>query len=443
MHRLLIALIFLAVAGCQGETARPTPTGKGSVRMINALDNAPDVTFLIEEQALQTVPVRQGSGFARWDDFSYVFNFETSVIGELQSRRIASREVKLEADRDYTLLLTGSFDGPSVTVWDNPERVFDGTESVFEARIAHLSPTAGPVDFYVLPASSTPAPGAERGTLDFGDTLDPIDIEEGDYVLTVTEAGNPANVLFESSEGAYVAGNVATFALFDGTEVDTAPHVVQLIGNNGGGAAIRDVRFGPTVRFFQASFSLTPADVYDDEALTSLVLSDHQFGDISGDLPIDTGTTTFTYTATGNTSVVLFETDASASRGLPYNLIVTGDDDNRGAQVYVPNRRSVSTESRLEFFQASANHPEVDVYAVERDAGFTGSGQILRRLDLGSQTANLFDARNVDLYVTPFDTDTVLAGPVPVDLALGDVVELIVLDTVDPATVELRVVPPP
>ena len=440
---LTLALFAIALAGCQGETARPSPTGKGSVRMINALDDAPEVSFYIEERFLETVAARSGSGFVGWDDFSYDFHFETNVIGERESRRFVTRNLKVEADREFTLIVSGDYEDATVTVWETPERNFDGSETIFEARFANLSTSAGRVDFYLLAPGTDPVLGQQIGTLGRGEFLDSVDIEEGDYVLAVTAAGDPSNVLFEAAAGTYVSSNVSTFALYDASGIDTAPYVVQLIGNSGGGNALRDSRFAPTVRFFQASFSLADSDVYDDEALTNLVLPDHRFGDISGDIPVAVGQTSYTYTAVGNTSVTQFTTGITAQSGLVYNLVVVSEDDARVGQFFVANRRSVATQSRVNVFQASNNFQNVDIYMLDRDATFVGDGEgrVANGLNVSLQTLILFDSRNIDVYVTPDDDNTILAGPFPLDLSLGDTVELFVLDTVDPSAVEIRVAP--
>jgi hypothetical protein len=435
-------LAFLALTGCVGESARPVATGKGAVRMINALDDAPSVGFFIEERFLETVNAREASALRTWDDLEYNFNMEVNVGGELQSRRIATEALDVEADREYTLLLTGAFDDPTVTVWETAEREFEGNESFFEARFTHLS-SAGRADFYLLPADEAPSADNILGTLASGEFLAPIDVDAGNYRLTITAAGDPSAVLFRSVAADYGAGVVTTFAFTDGTAADTASYTVQLIDNSGGNSTLRDTRTNPTVRMFQASISLADADVYLSEDLDNTFIANHVFGDITGDLDISIGSNPLTYTAVGNTSVTLLETGINTTRGRRYNFVVIGDDSERNGLSYVINRSPVSTEARLQVFQASVNHPEVDVYAVGRDAGFEGTGLTLSRLDLGEFNTISFGPRELDLYIVTSGEDTVLAGPVPLDVNLGDFVELFIFDTVDPATVELRVVPAP
>jgi hypothetical protein len=55
----------------------------------------------------------------------------------------------------------------------------------------------------------------------------------------------------------------------------------------------------------------------------------------------------------------------------------------------------------------------------------------------------VLEAGSYDLYATPAASKTPIAGPSRLELADGDVVEVILLDTVDPATPEFFIVPAP
>jgi hypothetical protein len=46
---------------------------------------------------------------------------------------------------------------------------------------------------------------------------------------------------------------------------------------------------------------------------------------------------------------------------------------------------------------------------------------------------------NYEVTVTAAGAKTVLAGPVPLNLAVGDVVELVILDTADPNTAQILI----
>lgn len=440
---LLLAGLLLAVAGCTSETKLPNPSGKGTVRAFNAIVGSPEISYLIEESFLDRMGYRESSGARRWDDFEYAFNFEAAFFGDSESRRVASRLLKVDAGRDYTLVLTGAVDAPTVLTWETAERSFDEAATVFEARFAHAAASLGNVDVYFAADGTAPAIGEQRGTISFGEMLDPIDIESGEYVLTLTTAGDPLDVVYQSSPIGLEARNTFILPVLEGNELDVARYSVRLLNAEGGFASLPDARVPPTIRFFQASLDLPPSDVYDDEMLTNQVLANHAFGDITGDIDIALGTTAYTYTAVGNTGAVQFESGISAAAGTHNNFIVIGAAGSRVATTFVPDRQTVATIAKLRIYHAALNHDELDLYIVNAGETIdeaTRSARLIYSLQSGSL---VLDAGNYDVYLTVVDEKTIVDGPITVDVQLGDNVEAVIFDTVDPATAEFRIVPAP
>jgi hypothetical protein len=231
--------------------------------------------------------------------------------------------------------------------------------------------------------------------------------------------------------------------LFDGDESDVAPYSVRAVNKQGGISNFPDARFQPTIRFIQASMDLAAADVYDDEMLTSQVLSNHVFGDITDDISIAAGAKLYTYTPTGNTGAVLFENAASIVAGAHHNFIVFGDTDTRLAATYFPDRRAITTIAKARIFHAALNHDILDLFVVDAGTPFDPDARTLPGLAFSSQSpAIALNAGSYDFYLTPFSETSIVAGPVRVDIGLGEVVELVVFDTIDPTTAELRLVAP-
>lgn len=445
MRKFCLALAAIAIAGCTSDSQLPVATGKGSIRAINAVLASPSVSFLIEERSLGILRYGEASPVDSWDDFDYNFNFDIILPGDDETTRIFTHPLKVEADQEFTLVLTGTIDTPTVTVWQTPEREFAEGGTVFHARFSHLAESQGSLDYYFLPAGTPPVVGEQRGTLAFGEILDPLDIESGDYVLTVTAAGTPSTVVFQSDVESYASGTDLLVSLFDSNGQSTAPQRVLIYGQTGGIAALTDVRFPPTARFIHASRALAASDVYDDEMLTNLILANHQFGDITAPVDVAVGTSDFTYTAVGNISVVQFEFALSAQSSTSYNAVVIGDDTLLDAVAYIPDKRPSATDARFTLLHAAADQGFVDIYRVPRGEAITELDRILRGVNFGFLSSDILQvAGSYDVYVTTIDeTDNVIAGPVELDLVLGDVVELLLLDTVDPNVSELTVIPSP
>ena len=441
MKRLVLVFALLAaVAACTGETRFPTPTGKGTIRAINGVVGSPGIDFRIEERLLGNIDYQNGTSGVRFDDFDFFFNFEIFLFGETRPTRIASVPLKVDANKDYSLVISGDLMNPTVTIWEGDERIFDDAETVFEVRFSHSAATMGDVDVYFAVDGTVPAIGEERGSLSFGEILPAIDLEAGDYVLTVTRAGDPLDVLFQSGIATYLQQSAFIVSLFDGDETNTAEFVARAFSALGSFSLI-DITALPTIRFIQASFDLANSDVYDDELLTSLVLSDHAFRDFTGDIQLPIGTTTYTYTTVGDTSAVLFESDITTTPGNHFNFLVIGEPGARFAQTFVPDRRSISTFAKVRPFHAALQNDSLDFYIV--DAGVPIDDELPRiRMTYSflSQFVPL-DTGSYDIYATVAGDKTIVAGPTQIDVVLGDVVELVIVDTVDPATADFLFLP--
>jgi hypothetical protein len=442
MKRLLLVFALLAaVAACTSESNLPVATGKGTIRAINAVVASPSIAFRIEERFLGNVDYQSNSVSSRFDDFEYIFNFEVFLLGDVDSTRITSVTQKIDADKDYSFVISGDLLNPTVTVWEGDEREWDGTETVFEVRFGHTAATMGDIDVYLAPDGTLPAIGEELGTLSFGEILPAVDFEAANLVITVTRAGDPLDILYQSDIIAFLVQSALTIPFFDGDELNTAAYIARVI-SVAGSLQLPDIKALPTVRFIQASFDLANSDVYDDEMLTSLVLSDHAFADFTGDLPIAVGTTSYTYTTVGDTSAILFESGITTIGDRHFNFLVIGGQGARSAQTFIPDRRSVSTFAKIRPFHAALQNVILDFYVVDAGVPIDDEFPLLTNMIYSLPSPTLaFDTGSYDLYATVPGEKTIVAGPVQVDVVLGDVVEIIIIDTVDPATADFLILP--
>ncbi|NNC78472.1 MAG: DUF4397 domain-containing protein [Woeseiaceae bacterium] len=443
MKKLFLVFTLFALAACAEDSSFPTPTGKGTIRALNAIPGSPGIEFNIEQRFLGTVNHREATTGTAFDDFEYEFNFFAFFLTDNETRQIASQRLKVDANVDYTLVLTGDIDSPDIAIWAETERDFDGSETAFSARFAHTAPSVGAVDIYLAADGVAPVLGEERGTLNFGETLPPADVAEGEYVMTVTTAGDPADILYQSTPTTYVPLATLIFAIFDTDNQDTGQLVARLINSGGTTAALPDATAPVSIRFYQASQDLANADVYDDEMIMNQILQDHAYLDVTDDIEYAAGTLPLTYTTVGDTSAILFESGITTVAGFRYSFVVIGREGERFGQVIVPDRRSISTLAKIRPYHAAFNNVEVDVYVVP-------TGTVIDEVDpnlpdvvysLLSPSIGVADG-SYDIYLTLPDEKTIISGPLNVTVALGDVVELLFYDAVDPAVIDMRIIPP-
>ncbi len=438
---LLVASLAMLVAGC-GESSLPNPTGKGSVRAINAVPGSPAVAFKIEQRVLGTIDYKDATTVAPYDDFSYAFSFEVLYAGDTAPTRIARVNQQIVPDRDFLFVLTGTVNNASITVWEGDEKNWEGTETDFSVRFAHLAETFGPVDIYLADETTAPALGGEAASLSFLSINDPVELPEGDYVVTVTSPGDPADVLFRSETTTLSQRTTLIITIFDGDENDLHPLAVRALRLGGTALAISEENAPAEVRFIQMSRDLPLADVYNDEALTSLVYEDLAFGDVTPDLPNPIGSNTITFTPANDIGSTLLDRTFTAVPGTRVNFYSMGPSGDYRSVIQIADRRSVATEARLNMLQTASNHDDVDLYVVDAGTSIDEVNPSREAIVYAAPSGFLgLAAGEYDVYVTPFAEKTVLAGPVRINVALGDVIESVLIDTVDPATAEFRIIP--
>ena len=445
MKRILLILACtgtLFLAACTGESKLPNPTGEGAIRAINAIPGSPNVAFKIEERTLNEIGYKDSSTPTLYDDFEYNFNFDVDIPGEDDPRRIASVTQKIDANREYVFALTGSLGSPTVTTWSNDLRDWVESDTVFEARFAHLSVSLGNIDVYFDDPANPPSASNLVATLSPGQIMDIADFEEGSYAITITVAGDPNRVpVYSSSDLNFAAQTSHVISIFDGNENDLSPYVLSTTTSTGQTSRLADPSFGTTIRIIHGARTLQSVDVYDDETLTSLVTSDLAFGNASADLLTSSAEKTFYFTPAGSVATTLFsEVLGAAPPGAPSELYLIGTTDLWEGINLAQDRSSVSTIAKLTIYHAAFENQTFDIYVKDR-------GEALVDDDIASLFGVLFSspsatlqlaAGSFDIYLTETGTKTVLAGPYPLDTALGDVVFLLAVDAVDPTQVELR-----
>jgi len=434
---IVAALAALMLAACDTGSTLPEATGKASIRAINAMPTSPEMRFLIEERALGVVAYKGVSTVASYDDLEYTFHIEIPFAGESSVRRVASQFIDVQAGKDYTLLVSGAVSAPTITIWELDGRTFDEGATVFEAYFTHAAASAGTVDFYFAAPGIAPVLGEQAATLDFGEISTGADFSEGDYVLTITPAGEPETILYQSASTTLVGGNQLFITPFDGGATETAPVVASVIAASGGTATLPDVRFSPTVEFINASLDLGVSDIYDDEALTSQIVANHAYGNVSNELSISAGSNVYYYTPAGDVGAVTLEAPQTAFGNFRYRIIAVGSAAALASLNVIPDRTGVDTHAKLSSLHASNNFTFLDVYAVAAGESIDDAvpSQSLAQL-VATESAALTEG-SYDLYVTEFQQKEVLAGPYRVDVAIGDVIDLIILDTVDPAVLDV------
>jgi len=444
---LLALATSLLLGACVGDSKLPKATGKASITAINAIQGSPTLNFLIEERSIGTVAYKGTSTSGRYDDLEYDFNFDALFAGDTALTRIATEHIDFIANQNYTLLASGTMAAPVLTVWEEPERDFVDTDTAFQARFAHTSSSlsAATIDIYFAPDGVAPVLGEQVATLNFGEISAALDFESGDYVLIITTAGDPADVLFTSRPTNVFARNDLIITPFDGDANDTTSLVVRGLGAQGSSLPFRDPLATSTVQFLHAAMEMGATDVFDDAALSSQILSNHAYRDLTAEFPVAPGNYEYFYTPTGGTTVVSLDTTFIAGESQHFRIAAVGSGGSYSTINTTLNRRSISTAAKLLYFQTSNNFDLTDLFLV--DAGTSITDQLAFRSGIPSRIPGVpleIAPGSYDLFITDSTTSDILAGPFRLDVALGDVVDMVVFDNpTDPAVLDMVVYPTP
>jgi hypothetical protein len=447
---LSCSLAIWLLAACSGESELPEATGKGSIRAINAIPTSPDIVFRIEERTITSLSYKVASSGARYDDLQYTFNFDANLGGETGLTRIASFPLDVVKDTSYTLVVSGSLAAPDITLWEAPISEFTEGATTFDVQFGHTAETLGAIDIYFADPATPPAAGGAVGSLTFGEILPPQSLESGDFVLTVTTAGDPADVLFQSGVLAPAGGTSRIYSVFDADANDLAPLAVQNFNlTSGSSIPVADARTRPTLRFFHANFDSGPVDIYTDDPLGTAIVAGHAFRDITGAFEVEIAVLPVTYTTAGSQGTIFIDTEVPAPGNTASHVVFAQDADGNDLLLnYVPDRRSVETFVKFTLLNTAAIDSAIDVYIVPAGDPIDEIPPLLAAVPAGLLPLSLnLQAGDFDIYLTLQDEKTPLTGepraPLPLSVALGDVVDLIVYENADPTRVDVVTITPP
>jgi hypothetical protein len=204
-----------------------------------------------------------------------------------------------------------------------------------------------------------------------------------------------------------------------------------------------DADYRTVSEFVNGSLELGTVDIYEDELLTRQIVAGHAYKQVSDEINIANGGSTVWYTPATLLAPVLLEDEVSFFRGTRGRAVAYGAGDDIELRNYAPDRRPVETAAKLQLFNAAVNFGFIDIYVVESGESIEDALFPTSRLFPTGTVADTITlvAGEYDIYITEFDQEEILEGPIPIDVEIGDVLGGIVFDTVDPAILELILLP--
>lgn len=421
---LASVIVLAVVSGCAETTENPPD---GFFRMIHAAPGEGAISFLLEEVPQATLGYKQGTQLRSLDSGPFDFNVEITRPGETDRRRVLSFPVDIIADHQHTFVLLDNTGGLSTLLLDNPTQRFESDATQSEIQILHVAEAFGAADVY-LEAPGTNIPGAmPRGSLAFGEDIPPLLLSGGDYQLTLTAVGEPANVLFSSNTFTLDESVAFLAMLVDGAGQGTVAASVLLI-DPATSQEIFDETAAPGLRTIHASAASGGLDVALDNDFANLLFAGVTFGQVTGFQSV-TPEGQITVTPTGNAGVMEFDQTLDLSEGSLNTLLLTGEPGTIAGTIILEDFRGLTRGPRLRVYNGYSESG-LDLYLVP--PGTTDLSDESPELSAipfsGVSPSVIVPAGNFDLVFTQVADKTIIGGPASVSLSSGTAYSIATFD---------------
>ncbi len=426
----LLVLLTLGLTACENSSRTRSPSTR--VTVIHAAPSFGALDFRRVERAEATLDYLLSQSFS-WDSDTYTFNIDAVSLRAGSPDRVYSFTADLAAGSDYTIVLAevaGQLQEIVLALPGEPPAT-DG-----EFTVVHTASRLGPVDVYLEPPGTDLTAATPRGTLDFLASLAPATLASADYEISLTEVGNPANVLLASATFALPSALRTTFALADGANIGIAPTIVLV---SGGGVDIQlvDKNLQSGIRAINAMTGGGALDVAIDSNFSPPLLPGVPFGVPSAYAFFPAGDHNLTVSPAGNPGVIEIDQSFTAAASLLGTWFIAGNPGALTAITLTNDARIIQGEAKLAVYNGVALVPGLDVYVVLpgtdintvfATAGLLpGAGVSGLRLEIG----------DYELTVREAGTANVLAGPQTVSISPEGTYSILLTDNAGGTTVDV------
>lgn len=432
---LTLLLASLAMVSCGGgggddddDPGTSGPDPKALVRVLHASPDTPNANvFINNNEVLQDVPYKIGSGFLEFDPGSYDVRMEAIVPSGTETI-VDVDSLELQGSQEYTLIAVNDRAVIEPLVIQNA--VTNLAAGLARLQLVHAAPEAPPVDVYVTPPDADLSASAPVGSASFKGILQPTEVTAGDYQVRVTEAGNPASVIFDSGVIALAEAVDLLFAAVQNTGPGLAP--ISLVKLDAGGSEeILDQNAPASVRVIHASPDAPAVDVVANDGFDAPLIEDLSFTDVTPFVNVPPGQYNIKVTGANNPGVIPVEFDTTLNAGTEYSIYAIGPLATLQELVLVDDRRPIATEAKVRIVHASPSAGPVDIYITPPGADINTVNPNFPNLAFANETGYLpLVGGNYDLIVTPAGNKTPAIGPVTVNLVNGGVYTAAARDTV-------------
>jgi Domain of unknown function (DUF4397) len=334
----------------------------------------------------------------------------------------------LEADRNYTFVLTEVGGDVQPVVIAHSAAPATGSQIV----AVHAASGLPAMDLYLESPGVGIAGATPRGSFNAQEQI-AAPLPSGDYELTLTVAGNPADVLLASSTTiTLAAGTASTLIVVPEAGQSTAQLSVLLL--QAAPTVLYDRNVTSELRVINAATDQAPRDFAVDGQFSPPLFSAMPFGEPTPYAPIPTTSAKINVTPVGNPGVLELEQNVTATAGQRATMLFNGPAGTLVATFAADDRRRLNREAKLRYMNAASQFVAIDfvlTFPGEDPNLFSPLAQLLTP---GMSSYTPTSAGEYDLYLRQFGTVTVLSGPTRINVAAGGLYSVLAVDGPDTAT---------
>jgi hypothetical protein len=430
---LLVALATMAGCGSEGRV-RPAQT---TLRFFHASPNFG--TFAMLRERLPAAIVEFGGGAtATFDSGPYDFHLESSPPGlGVQPINHVTQSLDLSPGMQYTFVAVSPNDQPELLISAVPNLPAGSTNARYS--IIHAHPTQGAMDVYLVAAGTPLNSVTAQGSLSFGPTAATFQVAPQALRLYLTPAGDPATVLFESTDLSVTAGSDHYFVVHatgGQTPIDFA--VSEIFGT---GLRIARQGEGALLRVVQGVDDRMARDIILDDGTTSPLFTAQPFGELSAYVPVSSAVPhTLKLTPVGAPGTEEATLEFTPLSGRYYTIVFAGDTtDGITGRSMIEDPRHVVNQASVYIINSAGLYDLLLVHILPPGSVVNPlfPRAVLAAPDFTGQRLS-FAPSAYEITVQDSETLAIVAGPVPITLSERGLYGVLMLNAADNVTVDLE-----
>lgn len=429
-HLLSLAVLGGAtlLSGCDGGREAP---GRVAFRVANAAPSFAQLGYQRERPPREnpTSLGFKGSSPFSYETDTYDFNvYERSIAGG----RTWTFEHTLSAPNEYTLILTEEAGEvvPVMLEYENP------ASSTAQILAVHAGGGLPPMDVYLEPVGAGIAGAAPRGSLVERGQTSPQTLSPGEYEIWLTDAGNPASVLFTSVAIALAGGETTVLVVTPEGGAGTALFSVMFL--QASPAVLYDRNATGELRVINGATDAQPRDFVINNEFSPPLFSAIPFATATAYAQVSVASgQPINVTPPGNSGVLELSTTFTMTPGQRGTLIFGGDAGTLVHAVVGDDGRRFAGEAKIRPLNAASQFTALDFLLLEPDGDPSLFGPDVQ---LTPPSAGDYLARGpgeYDFYLRQSGTNTIVYGPARITLAAGGIYGILAVNGADTATADV------